>query len=75
MLKRLLFFVLTALFFGLQVNSAEGEMEGLPAQDAEQVAEQPLLPPSPDTADGEEMPSPAQSAVAEDATTNPQQEL
>lgn len=75
MLKRLLFFVLTALFFGLQVNSAAGEMEGLSPAEVEQVAEQPLLPPSPDTADAQEMPSPVPSEEAEDATTNPQQTL
>ena len=75
MLKRLLFFALAAFIFGLRANGADGEME-LPAADAEQVVvEQPLLPPSPDTADGEtQMPLPDR-LPSEDATNNPQQAM
>lgn len=77
MLKRLLFFVLAALFFGLRAHGAEGEMEGLPVIEAEQeVSEQPLLPPSADTADDDTQMSPTGPAIVdEDATTNPQQVL
>jgi hypothetical protein len=72
MLKRLVFFVLAALFFCLRADGAEGEME-LPVVEADKTVEQPLLPPSPDTADDDKQMSPSPSVVVEDATTNPQQ--
>ena len=75
MLKRLLFFALAALFFGLRANGVAGEME-LPVVEVEKEVEQPLLPPSPDTADDDTQMSPSvPSGVVEDATTNPQQVL
>ena len=79
MLKRLLFFALAVLFFGLRANGAEGEMEGLPAAaiEAEQEApQQPLMPLSPDTADDDTQVSPSvPGVVSEDAATQPQQTL